>query len=107
MQQSSIKKLHLGHPSILAAFGNEIGTKHIAPGEILGDNGRILAHNASALKGSSGGPIVDPISMRFVGIRMYISHVNSLCLSQSECERKNWWRGYTLFTINDAIYVNI
>lgn len=70
LQKSSIKKLHLGHPSILAAFGNELGTKHVAPGGILANNGRILAHSASTLIGSSGGPIVDPTNMHFVGIHI-------------------------------------
>jgi len=70
LQKSSLKHLHLSHSSILAAFGNETGTKHIAPGKFLQDNGRILAHNASTLKGSSGSPIVDPTNMHFVGIHI-------------------------------------
>jgi len=72
LQKESIKHLHLGHPSILAAFGNETGTKQIAPGEKMKDNGRILAHSASTLKGSSGSPIVDPTNMHFVGIHIEI-----------------------------------
>jgi len=60
----------LGHPSIFAAFGNDFGTKHIAPGHLIRTNGRILAHSASTLKGSSGGPVFDPDTFQFVGIRM-------------------------------------
>jgi hypothetical protein len=57
----------LGHPSI---FGNDFGTKHIAPGHLIRTNGRILAHSASTLKGSSGGPVFDPDTFQFVGIHI-------------------------------------
>lgn len=65
-----MKAIHRGRPSISAAFANDMDSKHVAPGRIMRDNGRILAHNASTLKGSSGGPIVDHATMQFVGIRI-------------------------------------
>lgn len=37
---------------------------------MLAQNGRLIAHSASTLKGSSGGPLVDPDTLMFVGIRM-------------------------------------
>lgn len=56
---------------VLAAFGNLILHKHAAPGKIEGSNNHIIAHSGSTMCGCSGSPIIDPISGRFVAIRMY------------------------------------
>jgi len=70
LEKPSMKALHRGRPSISAAFANDMGSKHVGPGRILKDNGRILAHDASTLRGSSGGPIVDHDTMQVVGIHI-------------------------------------
>lgn len=51
------------------AFGGAVGDKHVGPGVALRNNGRIFAHNASVLSGSSGSAVVDSSSLKFVGIR--------------------------------------
>lgn len=60
----------------MAAFGNCVGDKHVAPGSVVKENDRILAHNASTLPGSSGSAVVVVNANRsdilFVGIRMLV-----------------------------------
>jgi len=52
------------------AFGSAVGDKQVAPGIILKDNNRILAHNASTLPGSSGSAVVNSTNLKFVGIHI-------------------------------------
>jgi len=72
--ENSLERLanlhHVGHPSIYHAFRNEMGRKHIAPGSIVRTNNRIVAHSASTLRGSSGGPLLVAGSLGFVGIHI-------------------------------------
>jgi hypothetical protein len=70
MEKKQVAERRVGHPSISLAFGGELGRKHASPSSIVGQNGRMLAHSASTLHGSSGGAIVDLKTFRFKGIRM-------------------------------------
>jgi len=67
----------IGYPSdippglfkqVMTAFNSELGTKNACPASILRNDNRILAHNASTVKGVSGGPLVDVNTGHFVGI---------------------------------------
>lgn len=65
-----MKAKNVSSSALAYAFGAAFSSRHVAPGTKLKSNGRIVAHTASTLKGSSGGPMVDPASFWFGGIRM-------------------------------------
>jgi len=65
-----LKEKSVTFAALCFAFGGSFGSRHVAPGGLMGTNGRLLAHSASTLKGFSGGPIVDPAGFYFGGVHI-------------------------------------
>jgi S1-C subfamily serine protease len=49
-------------------FGNKLGVKRLAPGEILGERKNSVFHDCSTLGGNSGSPVVDMKTCSVIGL---------------------------------------